>query len=99
MTRREWLTATAAAIAARAQSTGAPAALFAYVGCYTSAERYARGDGIHVYRVDPATAAWTPVQTLGNLVNPSFVVARPDGRVLYSVHGDEGYATAFSIDR
>src|SRR5215471_2570981 len=99
MTRREWLAGTSAAIAARAQSGGGRAPLFAYVGCYTSAERYARGDGIHVYRVDPETADWTPVQQLGNLVNPSFLVARPDGRVLYSVHGDETYATAFSIDR
>jgi 6-phosphogluconolactonase (cycloisomerase 2 family) len=99
MTRREWIAATAAATAAYAQPARGHAPLFAYVGCYTSAERYARGDGIHVYRVDPGTYAWTPVHTAGNLVNPSFLVPRPDGRVLYSVHGDETYATALSVDR
>jgi 6-phosphogluconolactonase (cycloisomerase 2 family) len=99
MTRREWLAGAAAAAATHAQSGGSRAPLFAYVGCYTTADRYARGDGIHVYRVEPETAAWTPVQQLGNLVNPSFLVADPDGRVLYSVHGDETYATAFAVDR
>jgi 6-phosphogluconolactonase (cycloisomerase 2 family) len=80
---------------ARAQSAGA---LFAYVGCYTTAARYARGDGIHVYRVDRESGTWTPVQTVGNLVNPSFLVAARSGRVLYSVHGDESFATAFAVD-
>ena len=56
MTRRDWL-AGAAAIAARAQSS----ALYAYVGCYTTAQRYARGDGIHVYRVD-ATSGGGPIK-------------------------------------
>jgi 6-phosphogluconolactonase len=36
---------------------------------------------------------------VGNLVNPSFLAMRRDGRCLYSVHGDESYATAFSVDR
>jgi 6-phosphogluconolactonase (cycloisomerase 2 family) len=73
--------------------------LYAYVGCYTTARRYARGDGIHVYRVEPETGVWTHVQHVGNLVNPSFLVLRRDNRYLYSVHGDESYATSFSVDR
>jgi len=77
----------------------APPAVYAYVGCYTTAQRYARGDGIHVYRVDPDTGAWTHVQHVGDLVNPSFLVMRRDQRYLYSVHGDETYATSFSVDR
>ena len=80
--------------AGKAQS--APA-LFAYAGCFTSRQRYARGDGIHVYRVAP-DGVWTPVQTLGNLANPSMLALRPGQRFLYSVHGDETYATAFAID-
>jgi len=84
-----------AAMAARSQTRGAR---FAYVGCYTTAARYARGDGIHVYRVEP-NGAWTPVQTVGDLVNPSFLVTGREGRVLYSVHGDENYASAFAVDR
>jgi 6-phosphogluconolactonase len=74
-------------------------ATYAYVGCYTAAERYARGDGIHVYRVDSETGAWSPVQQVGSLVNPSFLVLRRDQRFLYSVHGDETYASSFSVDR
>jgi 6-phosphogluconolactonase (cycloisomerase 2 family) len=73
--------------------------VYAYVGCYTTAQRYARGDGIHVYRLDLEAGAWSHVQHLGNLVNPSFLLMRPDQRYLYSVHGDETYATSFSVDR
>jgi 6-phosphogluconolactonase (cycloisomerase 2 family) len=61
--------------------------MFAYVRSFTTAERKARGDGIHVYRVDPATGAWT-----------SYLAASPDQRFLYSVHGDADYATAFALD-
>jgi len=71
---------------------------FAYVGCYTTPRRYARGDGIHVYRVERDTGAWTHVQHVGDLVNPSFLVLGRNDRYLYSVHGDESYATSFSVD-
>ena len=73
--------------------------MFAYVGSFTTAQRKARGDGIHVYRADPATGAWTHVQHIGELVNPSFLALSPDQRFLYSVHGDGDYASAFSLDR
>jgi 6-phosphogluconolactonase (cycloisomerase 2 family) len=79
-----------------AQNRGAR--LFAYTGCYTTAERHARGDGIHVYRVDAASGAWSHTQHLGGLVNPSFLAMGPDQRCLYSAHGDESYATAYSVD-
>lgn len=72
---------------------------FAYVGCYTTEQRHGRGDGIHVYRVDRSTGAWSHVQQLGELVNPSFLITSRQGSFLYSVHGDERYATSFSIDR
>ena len=72
---------------------------FAYVGSFTTAQRKARGDGIHVYRVDPATGAWTHVQHVGDLVNPSYLALSGDQRFLYSVHGDGDYATAFALDR
>jgi 6-phosphogluconolactonase (cycloisomerase 2 family) len=98
MTRRGLLQCGAAAILARAQQ-GKATAVYAYVGSYTTAERYARGDGIHVYRVDPETGAWTHAQHVGGLVNPSFLALRPDQRCLCSVHGDETYATAFAVDR
>jgi 6-phosphogluconolactonase (cycloisomerase 2 family) len=73
--------------------------MFAYVGSFTTALRKARGDGIHVYRADAATGAWTHVQHVGDLVNPSFLAVSPDQRFLYCVHGDADYATAFSLDR
>jgi 6-phosphogluconolactonase len=96
MTRRRLLVSAAGAMAARAQQ-GRP--LYSYVGSYTTAERYARGDGIHVYRVDPESGAWTHVQHVGGLVNPSFLTVRPDQRCLCSVHGDESYVSSFGIDR
>src|SRR6266853_1436509 len=72
---------------------------YAYVGCYTTAEREAHGDGIHVYRMDPETGAWSHVQHLGDLFNPSFLIVSRDQRFLYSVHGDGTYASSFGIDR
>ncbi|MDR3699433.1 MAG: lactonase family protein [Candidatus Sulfopaludibacter sp.] len=96
MTRRT-LIATLSAAPLAAQT--AQPALYAYVGCYTTVQRSARGDGIHVYRVDPRTGAWMHVQRAGDLVNPSFLAVDAGQRHLYSVHGDETYATAFSVDR
>lgn len=72
--------------------------MFAYVGSFTTAQRKARGDGIHVYRVDAATGMWTHVQHIGDLTNPSFLALSPDQRFLYSVHGDGDYATAFMLN-
>jgi 6-phosphogluconolactonase len=72
--------------------------MYAYVGSFTSARRNARGDGIHVYRVDAATDAWTHVQHIGALVNPSYLALGPGRRFLYSVHGDGDHATAFALD-
>jgi 6-phosphogluconolactonase len=83
---------------AAAQTSPGTASMYAYVGSFTTAQRKARGDGIHVYRADPATGAWTHVQHIGDLVNPSYLALSHDQHVLYSVHGDEEYATAFALD-
>src|SRR5215467_1778058 len=88
----------ASAEPAAAQPSPGTSAMHAYVGSFTTAQRKARGDGIHVYRVDPATSVWTHVQHIGDLVNPSYLAVSPDQRFLYSVHGDEDYATAFALD-
>jgi 6-phosphogluconolactonase len=74
-------------------------ATYAYAGCYTTAEREAHGDGIHVYRMDAGTGAWSHLQHLGDLFNPSFLITSRDQRFLYSVHGDGTYASSFAIDR
>ena len=83
---------------AAAQTSPGSSSMYAYVGSFTTALRKARGDGIHVYRADPATGAWTHVQHVGDLTNPSYLVVSRDQRFLYAVHGDEDYATAFVLD-
>jgi 6-phosphogluconolactonase len=101
-TRRATLGGAAAFLAtapAFAQPVSAQArAAYAYVGSFTSAQRKARGNGINVYRIDTNTGAWSHVQHVGDLVNPSFLVLSKDQRALYSVHGDENHATAFAVD-
>ena len=73
-------------------------AMFAYVGCYTSKERNGHGEGISVYRIDPASGQWTPVQLVKELVNPSWLTLDHRGRYLYIAHGDGGEATALAVD-
>ena len=101
-TRREALAGAAALLVAApalAQQAAAQShGTYAYVDSFTSAERKARGNGINVYRMNTDTGAWTHVQQVGDLVNPSFLVLSKDQRMLYSVHGDENHATAFAVD-
>src|SRR6266540_5576034 len=75
--------------------------MFAYVGCYTTSDRDGRGEGISVYRVDPASGDWTSVQTLGEVPNPSFLALDPAQRFLYCVHGGDTFSqvSAFAIDQ
>jgi 6-phosphogluconolactonase (cycloisomerase 2 family) len=81
--------------AAKIMTNSAPR--FAYVGCRTSRERNARGDGITVYRIDGA-GAWTRVQLVAPLVNPSWLAFDRTGHTLYTVHGDGTEASAFRVD-
>src|SRR5690349_18452045 len=96
-TRRRVLRGSVGLIGPLVTAQSRPAA-YAYVGCYTTPERNGRGDGIHAYRMDQATGAWSHIQHVGNLVNPSFLITSKDQRFLYSVHGDEEYATAFAVE-
>lgn len=73
-------------------------ASYVYVGARTTRERNARGDGLNVYRMDNASGAWTHVQLLGDLVNPSFLAFDRTRRFLYTVHGDLSDITAMAID-
>ena len=75
--------------------------MFAYVGCYTTPDRDGRGDGINVYRMDPASGAWTRVQLLADVPNPSFLALDARQRCLYCVHGGDTFSevSAFAIDR
>ena len=72
--------------------------MFAYVGAYTSKDRNGRGDGINVYRIDETSGAWSHVQRVGDLVNPSWLTLHRERPVLYSAHGEGHEATAFAID-
>jgi 6-phosphogluconolactonase (cycloisomerase 2 family) len=74
-------------------------ARFAYTGCRTTKERGARGRGINVFRIDPATGAWIHAQLVQNLVNPSFLSFDREQRFLYAVHGDSSEISAFRVDR
>ncbi|MBR0837534.1 lactonase family protein [Bradyrhizobium manausense] len=73
-------------------------ASYVYVGARTTKERNARGDGLNVYRMDNATGAWTHLQLLDDLVNPSFLAFDRSRRFLYTVHGDLSDITAMAID-
>lgn len=75
------------------------APVFAYVGSRTTRERHARGDGITVFRFDPDSGQLTHVQTVGDLVNPSFLQLNRTGDVLYTVHGDQDGVSAFRVDK
>jgi 6-phosphogluconolactonase (cycloisomerase 2 family) len=74
-------------------------AMFAYVGCRTTRERNARGDGISVFKVDTVTGNLELVQLVKDLVNPSFFALSKDGQYLYTVHGDISDISAFKVDK
>jgi 6-phosphogluconolactonase (cycloisomerase 2 family) len=78
--------------------TNRATALFAYVGAFTTPERKGHGGGINVYRVDPASGAWTHEQLL-EIVNPSFLTLDRAQRFLYSVHADLEEVSAYAIDK
>ncbi len=72
--------------------------LFAYVGAFTTPERKGHGGGITVFRVDPASGAWSREQVL-EVANPSFLALDRGQRFLYSVHADLDEVSAHAIDK
>lgn len=72
-------------------------AVRAYVGCRTTLERHARGRGIVLFEVAPE-GTWAPRHTTPVGDNPSFLCLAPDGRTLYTVHGDRDAVSAFSVE-
>jgi len=76
---------------------GAARPEFLYVGSFTSTGR-GRGDGLSVYRRNPASDTWAQIQVLKDLADPSFVIVDRRGRHLYSAHGDGTQATSYQID-
>ena len=80
------------------QAAPASVTRIAYVGAFTSKSRNARGEGLSVFRIDPANGAWTRIQLLGDEVNPSFLAIDARRRFLYAVHADTDQVSAFAID-
>jgi 6-phosphogluconolactonase (cycloisomerase 2 family) len=74
--------------------------MYAYVGCYTTPDRDGRGKGIEVFEMDPQSGAWTHVQRVGDVGNPSWLTLDQSQQHLYSVHGGNGFSqvSAFSRD-
>jgi 6-phosphogluconolactonase (cycloisomerase 2 family) len=72
--------------------------MFAYVGGYTSMSRNGRGKGITVFRTGRIGEAWSQVQTLATLDNPSLLRIAPGGRTLYAAHGDGTCLSAFAVN-
>ena len=70
----------------------------AYVGCRTSRERNAQGNGIEVYEVNDITGGWSHIGTVETLENPSYLTFDKGKKYLYSVHGDTTEASAFKLD-
>ena len=73
--------------------------MFAYVGGYTTPDRDGRGNGINVYRVDEINGAWSHIQHVGGLENPSLFTLTREASRLYSVHGGRNLISAFARDR
>ena len=69
----------------------------AYVGCRTSAERQARGQGIGVWRIAAPDLPWEQIQLLEGYANPAWVTLSADGRRLYAAEGDGEWLHAFAV--
>lgn len=70
----------------------------AYVGCFTTARRKAKGRGIALFDIDPARGKWTFVEACDAIPNPSYVCLDRTQRFLYSAHGDSSETCAYARD-
>jgi 6-phosphogluconolactonase len=73
------------------------ASTYAYIGSRTTQARSARGAGITVYQYDAQTGAMTLIQTISDLVNPSYLAINRAKTHLYCVHGDRSEISSFAI--
>jgi 6-phosphogluconolactonase (cycloisomerase 2 family) len=87
----------AAGMGSAAVARGGSMTRFAYVGCRTSRERNAKGDGIGVYRIG-GDGGWTRIQLVGDLLNPSWLSFDRTRRTVFALHGDGTEVSAFRID-
>jgi 6-phosphogluconolactonase len=71
---------------------------FAYVGCFTTEKRKARGKGVAVFRIDPANGAWRFVEACDYSPNPHYLALDRTQRYLYSAHGDSSEVCSYARD-
>jgi len=76
-----------------------------YVGTYTRSAAHvadARGRGIHVLDMDPATGSLVPRQEVGGIDDPTYLCVSPDGRNLHAVWEvatwPEALVSSYAID-
>ena len=69
---------------------------YAYVGCRTTKERNARGEGLKTYEILP-DGSWKCLQCLETEPNPSFQTLDNEGKYLYSVHGDFTKVSSYRV--
>ena len=86
--------------------------MLVYVGTYTEPIRFGtgqvlqgKGEGIHIFRLDPESGALTPVDIAKGVVNPSYLTFGPTQRFLYAVNElktfedkPSGTVSAFAVD-
>ena len=70
---------------------------YAYVGCRTTEERNARGNGLCVYEICDETGKWNLIQCLETEPNPSYQTMDNEKKFLYSVHGDFTKVSSYKI--
>ncbi|MBU5668276.1 lactonase family protein [Peptoniphilus sp. MSJ-1] len=70
--------------------------LLAYVGCRTTKERNARGEGITTFEIKDGK--WEEINLTKTLENPSYQVLHPNKKFLYSVHGDITKISSYEIN-
>ena len=71
---------------------------FAYVGCFTTEKRKAKGKGIAVFKIDPKTGKWAFVEACDVIPNPSYICLDRTQRFVYSAHGDSDEVCAYARD-
>ena len=69
---------------------------YAYVGCRTTKQRNARGEGLVVYEI-LQDGSWKEKQCLFTEDNPSFQCIDREKKYLYSVHGDLTLVSSYAI--
>ncbi|HKU69844.1 MAG TPA: lactonase family protein [Burkholderiales bacterium] len=74
-----------------------PAPRFAYVGCFSTEKRKAKGKGVALFRID-GKGKWTFVEVCDVIPNPSFIALHPSQRFLYSAHGDSDEVCSYARD-